>query len=209
MNIDDSLLWQIRHFVYGLFADTTLPPSMDVTAAHFNISNEEASEYYKELHNRHAFILDLDTLTIRMANPFSGISTEFKVHTNGKTYYANCAWDMLGIPAALHTDAVIEAVCTESNETVRLEVNDGHVTLNRDSDEGSLLTKGLYHLRARLFAHSLRSGLRVTRHSSTFLSPSPAGTMTWSSPERRCCSSSRKNGLTNGANEIISNAEKS
>ena len=63
-----------------------------------------------------------------MANPFSGIPTDFKVHADGKTYYANCAWDMLGIPAALHCDAVIEAVCTESNESVQLEIKDGKIT---------------------------------------------------------------------------------
>jgi len=124
----DSLIWQIRHFVYGHFVDTTHPPSVDVTAAHFNISTNEASEYYKELHNRHTLFLDLETLTVRMANPFSGIPTGFKVHANGKTYYANCAWDMLGIPAAFHTDAVIEAICTESNEKVQLEIKDGKVT---------------------------------------------------------------------------------
>jgi len=129
--MDDSLLWQIRHFVYNHIADTTHPPSVDITAAHFNISTEEASEYYKELHNRHALFLDLETLTIRMANPFSGIPTDFKVHANGKTYYANCAWDMLGIPAALHTDTVIEAVCTESNEKVQIEVRDGTITNNQ------------------------------------------------------------------------------
>ena len=126
----DTLLWQIRHFVYQHFADTTHPPSVDITGAHFNISKEEAGEYYKELHNRHALFLDLETLTVRMANPFSSIPTDFKVHANGKTYYANCAWDMLGIPAAIHADAVIDAVCTESNETVRLEVKDGQVTNN-------------------------------------------------------------------------------
>jgi len=136
--MDNTFLWQIRHFVYQHFADTTHPPSMDVTAAHFNISNEEAGEYYKELHNRHAFFLDLETTTVRMANPFSGIPTDFKVHANGKTYFANCAWDMLGIPAALHTDAVIEAVCTENNEMVQLEIKDGRVTLSRHSGEGSL-----------------------------------------------------------------------
>jgi len=128
--MNDTLLWQIRHFIYQHFADKTHPPSVDVTAAYFNISAKEATEYYKELHNRHAFFLDLETLTIRMANPFSGIPTDFKVHANGKTYYANCAWDMLGIPAALHADAVIEAVCTESNNTVKLEVKDGEVTNN-------------------------------------------------------------------------------
>jgi hypothetical protein len=125
---EDSLLWQIRHFVYQHFADTTLPPSVADTSAHFNISTEEASGYYKELHNRHAFFLDLETLTVRMANPFSGIPTDFKVHANGSTYFANCAWDMLGIPAALHTDAVINTVCTESNEAVQLEVKDGQIT---------------------------------------------------------------------------------
>lgn len=141
--MDDSLLWQIRHFVYNHFADTTRAPSVDETAQHFNISTEEAGEYYRELHNRHAFILDLGTLTVRMANPFSGISTDFKVHANGKTYFANCAWDMFGIPAALHSDAVIEAVCTESNETVQLEIRDGqinsYVTLS-DSERSLPLT---------------------------------------------------------------------
>lgn len=130
--MNDSLLWQIRHFVYQHFADTTHPPSVDVTAAHFNISTEEAAEYYTELHNRHALFLDLETLTVRMANPFSGIPTDFKVHTNGKTYYANCAWDMLGIPAALHTDAVIEAVCTESNVQIEIEIRDGNLRFSID-----------------------------------------------------------------------------
>ncbi len=137
--MDDTLLWQIRHFVYQHFADTTHAPSVADTSAHFNISIEEASEYYKELHNRHAFFLDLETLTIHMANPFSGIPTNFKVHANGKTYFANCAWDMLGIPAALHSDAVIEAICTESNEQVQLEVRDGQISgvVTLSGSEGS------------------------------------------------------------------------
>jgi hypothetical protein len=125
--INDTLLWQIRHFVFQHFANMAQAPSAEDTAAHFNISTEEASDYYKELHNRHALFLEPETLTVRMANPFSGIPTDFKVHANGKTYFANCAWDMLGIPAALHTDAVIEAVCTESNQTVKLEIKNGNI----------------------------------------------------------------------------------
>jgi len=126
--LNNSLLWQVRAFIYNHFADTTLPPSVEDTAKHFNIEIEEAGAFYKELHNHHAFFLEPDTLFIRMANPFSGIPTDFRVHANGKTYFANCAWDMLGIPAALHTDAVIEAVCTESNDTVQLEIRDGQVS---------------------------------------------------------------------------------
>ena len=126
--IDDSLLWHARHFIYQHFADTTQVPSVDETARQFNIKVEEASEVYKELHNRHALFLDTKSLTVRMANPFSGIPTDFKVHANGKTYFANCAWDMLGIPAALHADAVIDAVCTESNDAIRLEIKYGEVS---------------------------------------------------------------------------------
>ena len=121
-------IWDVRAFVYQHFADTTHAPSVEETARHFNINKEEAGEIYKELNNRHAFFLEPNTLTIRMANPFSAIPTDFKVHANGKTYFANCAWDMLGIPAALHCDAMIEAVFTESNETVQLEIQDGKVT---------------------------------------------------------------------------------
>ncbi|MBK8824878.1 MAG: hypothetical protein IPN58_20435 [Anaerolineales bacterium] len=121
-------IWDVRAFVYQHFADTTHAPSVDETARHFNLSNEEAGEIYKELNNRHAFFLEPETLSIRMANPFSGIPTDFKVHANGKTYFANCAWDMLGIPAALHCDAVIDAVFTKSNEAVQLEIRDGKVT---------------------------------------------------------------------------------
>ena len=125
----ESLLWQVRAFIYKHFADTTLPPSIEETAQHFNISIKEAGTLYWELHNRHALFLEPETLTIRMANPFSGIPTDFRVHTNGKTYFANCAWDMLGIPAALssRSDALIEAVCAESNESVQLEIRDGEV----------------------------------------------------------------------------------
>jgi hypothetical protein len=128
--MNDPLLWQIRHFVYSHFADTALPPSVDETAVHFGISTDETGEYYKELHNRHAFFLDLETLTVRMANPFSGIPTDFKIHTNGKTYYANCAWDMLGIPVLLQSDAILEGICTESNDAqaVQLEIKNGQVT---------------------------------------------------------------------------------
>jgi Alkylmercury lyase len=126
-----SILWQIRAFVYEHFAETARPPTIEDTARHFNIEIAEAGELYQELHNRHALFLEPDTLNIRIANPFSGIPTDFTVHARGKTYYANCAWDMLGIPAALHSDAVIEAVCTESNESVRLEIADGQITNNQ------------------------------------------------------------------------------
>jgi len=118
-------IWDIRAFVYGHFADTTHAPSVDETAAHFNLSRQAAVDAYKQLHDRHAFFLEPGTVEIRMASPFCGIPTDFRVHANGKMYFASCAWEMLGIPVVLKCNAVIDARLTESDEAVQLEVRDG------------------------------------------------------------------------------------
>jgi hypothetical protein len=132
-------LWDVRAFIYQYFADTTRAPGVEETAGHFNISNEEAGQIYMNLNDRHAFFLEPGTLNIRMANPFSGVPTDFKVYANGKTYFANCAWDMLGIPAALHCDAVIDAVFTESKDSIQLEIRDGQLSAPAAVPGGDLL----------------------------------------------------------------------
>jgi hypothetical protein len=66
-----------------------------------------------------------DPSRIRMAPPFSGIETPFRVKVEGKVYYANCAWDAFGILAALHKDGVIEAADGYTGEAMSLTVKDG------------------------------------------------------------------------------------
>jgi len=129
--MDEDLLWGIRAFVYRHFAETTHPPRVDETASYFGLTHEEAAAIYEALHERHALFLQSGTREILMANPFSGVETPFKVHANDKTYFANCAWDSLGIPAALHADAQIEAVCAQSGKTLQITVSGRQV---QDSD---------------------------------------------------------------------------
>ncbi len=121
-------LWEIRAFVYDHFKETTRPPSVEDTAARFDLTNEEAVSVYEELNQRHAFFLQPRAHNILMANPFSAIETSFKVHANKKTYFANCAWDSLGIPAALHSDAEIKATCSQSGQSIQLSIKDGKVS---------------------------------------------------------------------------------
>ena len=118
----EDKLWDIRAFVYRRFAETTHPPRVDEVASQFALTHEEAVSAYEELHQRHALFLKPGTHEILMANPFSGVETSFQVRANGKTYFANCAWDALGIPAALHLDAGIEAACAQSGEPIRVRV---------------------------------------------------------------------------------------
>src|SRR5512133_809019 len=112
--MDENLVWEIRTFVYQHFAETARPPGVDETASHFGLTDQEAASAFEELQRRHALFLTPGTDEVQMAWPFSGVETPFKVHAHGKTYFANCAWDSLGIPVALHADAEIEAVCAQS-----------------------------------------------------------------------------------------------
>ena len=125
--MDDSKLWELRAFIYQHFAETTRAPHVGEVASHFALSHEEAASAYEELHQRHALYLKPGTHEILMANPFSGLETPFTVRANAKTYFANCAWDSLGIPAALHSDAEIEASCPQSGEPIHLRVFGGEV----------------------------------------------------------------------------------
>jgi hypothetical protein len=115
----------IRHFVYQYFVAETRPPSHAETAKAFDLTEEAVREAYQRLHDHHFFFLDPGTSNIRLANPFSAIPTDFKVAVNGKSYWANCAWDMLGIPAMLNQDAVIEAQFSEIDEIAVIVVESG------------------------------------------------------------------------------------
>jgi hypothetical protein len=128
MKPDEDTLWAIRAFVYRQIGETTRPPRLEETAARFGLTHEQAAAAYEELHERHAFFLKPGTDAILMANPFSAVETPFIVRANHKTYFANCAWDSLGIPAALHADAEIEARCAQSSDVIRLRVRDGQVS---------------------------------------------------------------------------------
>jgi hypothetical protein len=125
--MDDNKLRGIRAFVYQHFAETTRAPGVDEVAARFALSREQAASAYEELHEQHALYLKPGTHEILMANPFSGVETLFKVRVDDRIYFANCAWDSLGIPAALHTDAEIEASCAQTGEPIQLRMSGGQV----------------------------------------------------------------------------------
>ena len=120
-------IWRIRAYIYQHFADTARPPTVDQVADHFGLARPEADALFRELDRLHAFFLEPGTLDIRIANPFSAVPTDFRVHAQGQDYWANCAWDALGIPAALHADATIDAVCAQSGERLSLAVQGGRL----------------------------------------------------------------------------------
>ncbi|MCW5864929.1 MAG: hypothetical protein KIT52_17690 [Anaerolineae bacterium] len=132
--MDDALLWAVRAYVYGHFAATTRPPTAAGIAAHFDISPAAAEATLRALHDRHALFLEPGATAVRLANPFSGVPTPYRVTAGGLTYTANCAWDSFGIPVALGAaEARITAVCAGDGRAITLDVRGGE--LDRDGPE--------------------------------------------------------------------------
>jgi DNA-binding transcriptional MocR family regulator len=127
MNADD-FIWKARTFVYTWFAEHARAPEVRDLAERFDISHDQAGQALRALHERHALFLEPGTVKIRMANPFSAIATPFTVVVQGKTYWANCAWDCFGIPVALQAaQASIESTCAASGARIHLDIAAGRV----------------------------------------------------------------------------------
>lgn len=118
----EEAAWAVRLFVYDYIAEHERPPTYIETAAGLGIAEKQAQAAYEWLGGHHALFLEPGSHAIHMAHPFSGIPTVFRVRANGHAYWANCAWDALGIPAALHADAQIEAQLADSQASVTLTV---------------------------------------------------------------------------------------
>ncbi len=114
---------QVRLAVYRHFVATGGRPSPEQTAAQVAADVPTVLEAIRRLRDQRILVLEPDEASIRMAAPFSGVPTEHVVNAGGVSYFANCAWDALGIPAALGKPASIQSRCGQSFEPLRLEVS--------------------------------------------------------------------------------------
>ena len=118
---------QVRYQIYRFFADNCIAPSYQQIANLITADDENVRISFHKLHEWHMIFLEHDSDSIRMANPFSAIPTKFKVISGNKQWWANCAWDSLGIAAALKIDVQIKASYPDTQETVDLQVDNGIV----------------------------------------------------------------------------------
>ncbi len=117
---------KVKLHLYETIARTTQAPSSREVAAALNATLAEVEAAFSNLHKKKLLVPEPDNPSrIRMAPPFSGIPTSFRVKVQEKNYYANCSWDALGVPAALHQDAVVEAEDGYSGEPIVLEIRNG------------------------------------------------------------------------------------
>jgi hypothetical protein len=117
---------EVKLNIYQTIAETTQAPTTADVAKALDVPVDEVQVAFERLYKKRLLVPEPgDPTRIRMAPPFSGIPTPFLVRVGEKAYYANCAWDALGVPAALHADAVVEASDGHSGEPVTLRVQNG------------------------------------------------------------------------------------
>jgi len=109
--------------IYEHFAVTGARPTVDDVARKVGIAAAEVRGTFERLRAQRVLVLEADGESIRMAPPFSGVPTQHRVSSGGVSYYANCAWDALGIAAALHRPATVHSRCEQSREPLALEIS--------------------------------------------------------------------------------------
>jgi hypothetical protein len=118
----DEVDLRVRRHVYRRFVElghvpARLPEELDLT-------DGELAAALRRLHDAHALVLDGGE--IRMLNPFSTVPTRYAVDADGRSWYANCAWDAFGIPAALGVDGHISTTCLDCDEPIEIDVAGRH-----------------------------------------------------------------------------------
>jgi hypothetical protein len=116
---------KVKLNIYEMIAANARTPTVSDIAQALGCLPYEVEEAFERLYQKRLLVLQPGTFDIRMAPPFSGIETPFRVLIEGKTYFANCAWDALGVAAALHKDADIDTVCAQSGEAMRFQIRGG------------------------------------------------------------------------------------
>ena len=117
----DTIL-QVKLAVYRHFAETGRAPEPAEVAERAGISEAQVIATYPELRAQRLLLLEPDGRSIRMAPPFSGVPTQHIVESAGNSYFANCAWDALAIPAALHRGGRVRSRCEQSLEPLNLHI---------------------------------------------------------------------------------------
>ena len=128
----DALDLDVRRHVYFAIVVNGRPPTVDETARAFELQQREVEESYRRLHETHALVLRPDSAEVWIANPFCFAPTPHRVTAGGRVWTGTCAWDALGIPAALHTDGEIDSECACCGEPVGLRVENGELVEGAD-----------------------------------------------------------------------------
>ena len=121
----DMELQSVRKTIYELIVKSGVAPSTQDIAEACAMPEPRVRKVVRELADAHVLVLQPDAIDLWAAPPFSAVPSRFKVRAQEGSWFAPCAWDAFGIPAALAADAEIEAACAETGEALHCGVRGG------------------------------------------------------------------------------------
>ena len=121
---EENLDASVRAAIYRHFADEATTPLAGDIAAVLGLTSDETRAAMRRLAAGKALTLRADG-ELLMAHPFSAVPTGYRVHGNGKSWWANCAWDALGFASMLGIDVRVECACPDCREPMQVEVRNG------------------------------------------------------------------------------------
>jgi hypothetical protein len=115
----------VRAAIYERIVATGQAPTISDIAAARGLDANAVAVAVRMLHDAHTIVLQPGTVELWSAPPFSAVPTPFRVRAESGSWYAPCAWDLFGIPAALKRDAVVETRCAWSGDRLTGTIRDG------------------------------------------------------------------------------------
>ncbi|HEX8162496.1 MAG TPA: organomercurial lyase [Pyrinomonadaceae bacterium] len=122
---------EVRRAAYDFTEREGLPPTISQAAAGLSRGAGEIAASLRRLADAHVLVLQRDSGEILMLPPYSAVPTPFVVESGGRTYFANCVWDALGVPAMLKRDAEIKTSCGCCGDAMGLGVAGGALAAAR------------------------------------------------------------------------------
>lgn len=123
---DNEFDSRLRLFVYREMIRTGKAPSVRAIGSGLKVSVSKVRESLGRLSESHAFMMQDDGELWRVA-PFSAVPTAFPVRVGKRSWFGNCIWDALGIPAMLGKDGDIGAACGCCNLEMPIRIRRGRL----------------------------------------------------------------------------------
>lgn len=117
---------RVRAQIMTTLRDTSAAPSHDDLASALNSTADAVRAALDALADQHRLALLPGTDSVWMAHPFSAVPTDFVVSAHGRSWFANCVWDGLGI-LGLVGDGRVDTHSPASGHAIRLTVEGGRV----------------------------------------------------------------------------------
>ncbi len=122
----ESFDTKVRLHVYDYFLRTGRAPTAAQACEALGSTVPEVQAAYQRLADGKALVLQGNG-DILMAEPFSAVPTPFVVESGKRSWWANCIWDALGVPAMHKDDARILTSCGCCGDAMALEVKEGRL----------------------------------------------------------------------------------